>query len=87
MSRVALERVVFRENVNKPMNEHGKSPGMDKVFETHPTLARQGYSLFWEAGFVIIVDQKSGEEEHVPGSVVLQQRPAKNRQPKIAKAV
>jgi hypothetical protein len=63
MSRIALERVVFFENLDKPLNEKGASPGLDRIFERHPKMGRFGYELWLDGEIIIIRDPKSGREE------------------------
>jgi hypothetical protein len=77
MSRIALERVVFEENIDKPLNEQGASPGLDKVFELSPKMGRYPTELFLDGNLIIVRDPKSGREELVPLSFVRQMRVCK----------
>lgn len=74
MSRIPLDRVVLVENVDHPLNEHGKQAGLDKIFDRRPTMGRRQFELFWDSGLVVIRNPKSGHEEQVPIHMVRQMR-------------
>lgn len=70
-----LERVVFLENIDKPLNTKGEVPGLDKVFDADPRSGmRHSYRLQLVGAFVKVSDYESGHFEMVPVSLVRQMR-------------
>jgi hypothetical protein len=74
VSRLAVERVVFLENVDKPLGLGGRSEGLDKVFERNPKMGRLHTEIWLDdstmPATVILQHADSGEEECVPYTLV-----------------
>lgn len=83
MSRIALDRVVLNDPIDKPLNRSGKMPGLERVFDRRGSgpLDKAGrpvnearYDLWFDAGLITIRDKDSHHEELVPMHMVRQMR-------------
>jgi hypothetical protein len=83
VSRIAIDRVTFVIDVEKPLNERGGSPGLDKVFERHPKMGRHPTEIWLDdttvPSVIVLRDPVSGEEECVPLSNVKGYRTSASR--------
>jgi hypothetical protein len=83
VGRVAIERVVFVDHVEKPLGMGGKSEGLDKVFEREPKMGRLHTEIWLDdstmPALIVLQHAQSGEEECVPVTQVKSMRTVKSR--------